>query len=376
MSLGFAARTEVAPMPKTMLVADDSLTIRKVIGMIFATEDFQVTAVDNGTDAIARARELRPDVVLADVSMPGKSGYEVAEALKSDPSTAAIPVLLLAGTFEPFDEARARASRADAHISKPFESQALIDRVRSLANAPDLRTTEAAPAADAAPAAEPAARPVTAVPPPPPPPAGPGANPFASSPVPAPAGLRPGFPAAPGAVPAPPGAPRQTQTGLPRPMPGQQRPTGTFPAMGQPMPGQQRPTGQFPGMPQPMPGQQRPTGQFPGMQQRGAPPGMQRPTGQYAGAPGQPMPGQQRPDPFGLGARPMQQPMPGQPQPQPRGPMAPGAADGGEAVLRDALSRASREVIEKIAWEVVPQLAETIIREELERLIKDRQTEH
>ena len=100
-------------MPKTLLVADDSLTIRKVIGMIFATEDFQVTAVDNGLDAISRSRELRPDVILADVMMPGKNGYEVCEALKHDPATQHIPVMLLAGTFEAFDEARARAARAD-----------------------------------------------------------------------------------------------------------------------------------------------------------------------------------------------------------------------------------------------------------------------
>ena len=97
-------------MPKNLLVADDSLTIRKVIGMIFATEDFQVTAVDNGLDAITRVRELRPDVVLADVMMPGKNGYEVCEALKNDPATQGIPVLLLAGTFEAFDEARARSA--------------------------------------------------------------------------------------------------------------------------------------------------------------------------------------------------------------------------------------------------------------------------
>ncbi len=57
-------------------------------------------------------------------------------------------------------------------------------------------------------------------------------------------------------------------------------------------------------------------------------------------------------------------------------PVAAPAADGGEALLREALSKASRDVIEKIAWEVVPQLAETIIREELERLIKDRETKH
>ncbi|HYO71382.1 MAG TPA: response regulator, partial [Archangium sp.] len=119
-------------MPKNLLVADDSLTIRKVIGMIFATEDFQVTAVDNGLDAITRSRELRPDVVLADVMMPGKNGYEVCEALKNDPATQGIPVLLLAGTFEAFDEARARAARADDHITKPFESQVLLDKVKTL----------------------------------------------------------------------------------------------------------------------------------------------------------------------------------------------------------------------------------------------------
>src|SRR5690242_12735280 len=108
-------------MPKSVLVADDSLTIRKVIGMIFSTEDFAVTMVDNGLDAIARAKETRPDLVLADCTMPGKSGYEVCETLKADPSTRGIPVMLLAGTFEPFDENRARAARADAHIVKPFE---------------------------------------------------------------------------------------------------------------------------------------------------------------------------------------------------------------------------------------------------------------
>jgi CheY-like chemotaxis protein len=93
-------------MSKNLLVADDSLTIRKVIGMIFSTDDIKVTAVDNGLEAIAKARELKPDLVLADVLMPGKSGYEVSEALKGDPSTQHIPVLLLAGTFEPFDENR------------------------------------------------------------------------------------------------------------------------------------------------------------------------------------------------------------------------------------------------------------------------------
>src|SRR5687767_1513802 len=107
-------------MPKSLLVADDSLTMRKVIGLIFATEDFTVTAVDNGMEALTKARELKPDIVLADVTMPGKTGYEVCEALKTDPATQSIPVVLLAGNFEPFDEARAKSAGANDHIKKPF----------------------------------------------------------------------------------------------------------------------------------------------------------------------------------------------------------------------------------------------------------------
>src|ERR1700687_3786765 len=123
-------------MPKSLLVADDSLTIRKVIGMILAADDFQITTVDNGLEAVSKARELRPDLVLADVMMPGKSGYEVCEVLKADPGTRAIPVLLLAGNFEPFDESRAKAVKADDYIIKPFESQSLLDKVRTITGLP------------------------------------------------------------------------------------------------------------------------------------------------------------------------------------------------------------------------------------------------
>ena len=119
-------------MPRNLLLADDSITIQKVVGITFAGEDFNIVAVDNGDDAVRKAREIRPDLILADVVMPKKNGYEVCEAVKNDPELAHIPVLLLAGTFEAFDESRARAARADAHIAKPFESQALINKVREL----------------------------------------------------------------------------------------------------------------------------------------------------------------------------------------------------------------------------------------------------
>ena len=89
-------------MPKNLLLADDSITIQKVVGITFANEDYKVTSVDNGEDAIAKARELKPDVILADVVMPKRNGYEVCEAVKADPALAKIPVLLLSGTFEAF----------------------------------------------------------------------------------------------------------------------------------------------------------------------------------------------------------------------------------------------------------------------------------
>ena len=140
-------------MSKKLLLADDSITIQKVIGITFANEEYDLTIVDNGAIALERARAERPDLILSDVFMPGKNGYELTAAVKQDPLLQGVPVLLLAGTFEPFDEDKARASGADGWISKPFESQALIDRVEELlakgaAAAPAPEPVAEAPAAD------------------------------------------------------------------------------------------------------------------------------------------------------------------------------------------------------------------------------------
>jgi CheY-like chemotaxis protein len=118
-------------MPKTLLLADDSVTIQKVVGISFASEDIQLVTVDNGTAAVAKAKELRPDIVLADVVMPGLNGYEVCRQIKATPGLSHVPVLLLTGTFEAFDEARAREAGSDGHITKPFEAQALVDLVNA-----------------------------------------------------------------------------------------------------------------------------------------------------------------------------------------------------------------------------------------------------
>ncbi|MGH9411726.1 MAG: response regulator [Vicinamibacterales bacterium] len=119
-------------MPHKLLLADDSVTIQRVIELTFADEDVQVIAVGNGQDAIDRAQRDRPDIVLADVGMPERNGYEVAAFIKGTPALANIPVVLLTGAFEPIDESRARAVGCDGVLVKPFEPQLVISRVKDL----------------------------------------------------------------------------------------------------------------------------------------------------------------------------------------------------------------------------------------------------
>jgi CheY-like chemotaxis protein len=119
-------------MPHKLLLADDSITIQRVIELTFADEDVQVVAVGDGKKAIASIQSDRPDIVLADVGMPERDGYEVAEFIKGNPQLAAIPVLLLTGAFEPIDETRARAVGCDGVLVKPFEPQMVINRVKDL----------------------------------------------------------------------------------------------------------------------------------------------------------------------------------------------------------------------------------------------------
>jgi CheY-like chemotaxis protein len=125
-----------------LLLADDSVTIQRVIELTFADEDVQVLAVGDGRQAIERVEADRPDIVLADVGMPERDGYEVAAFIKGHPQLSHIPVLLLTGAFEPIDEARARAVGCDGVLVKPFEPQMVISRVRDLLSG--KRTTEEA----------------------------------------------------------------------------------------------------------------------------------------------------------------------------------------------------------------------------------------
>jgi CheY-like chemotaxis protein len=114
-----------------------------------------VIAVGDGDQAIARIDAESPDIVLADVGMPGRDGYQVAEHVKRSPRLAHVPVLLLTGAFEPVDEARAAAAGCDGVLAKPFEPQLVISRVRELLErGAQARPSEPPPPAEPRPAPE------------------------------------------------------------------------------------------------------------------------------------------------------------------------------------------------------------------------------
>jgi CheY-like chemotaxis protein len=135
-------------MAKKILLADDSITIQKVVELTFSDGDYEVTAVNNGAKAIQKLAEMRPDIILSDIIMPEKNGYEVCEYVKSHPEYRNIPVILLTGTFEPFDPDRADKAGCDAVVTKPFESQSLIHKVEEL-----IQQSQNAPAEGPEPAA-------------------------------------------------------------------------------------------------------------------------------------------------------------------------------------------------------------------------------
>jgi CheY-like chemotaxis protein len=144
-----------------LLVADDSITIQKVIELTFADEKIEVVAVSDGDQAIARLTNERFDIVLADIGMPVKDGFEVARFVKGHPSLGHVPVILLTGAFDPVDETKVSAVGAAAVLAKPFEPQVLVSRVRDL-----LRNAKAAAPHASAPAAPDSAGPrlITSIP--------------------------------------------------------------------------------------------------------------------------------------------------------------------------------------------------------------------
>ena len=110
--------------------------------MAFEIEDVEVEGIGNGQEAFDRISQFNPDIVLADVDMPGLDGFELSAKIKESPETSAIKVLLLASDFEEFDEQRYQECGADNHISKPFKSDDIVAMVKSLLGTSDEGSVE------------------------------------------------------------------------------------------------------------------------------------------------------------------------------------------------------------------------------------------
>ena len=131
----------MSPYRPKILLADDSVTIRKVVELTFADEGIDVHSVADSEAAMAAFVADQPDLVIADVNMPGVGGYKICEIIKEDDSTRHIPVILLTGSFEPFDPGEASRVGANFYFTKPFQSiRELVEKVTDLldTNAFDL----------------------------------------------------------------------------------------------------------------------------------------------------------------------------------------------------------------------------------------------
>lgn len=129
---------------RKLLLADDSVTIQKVVSLTFADEGIEVISTGDGDSAMSKVSELKPDLVMADVNMPGLNGYQICEKIRNDQSISRTPVILLVGSFEPFDENEARRVGADDFMTKPFQSiRQLVNKVTVLINSGEAAETAA-----------------------------------------------------------------------------------------------------------------------------------------------------------------------------------------------------------------------------------------
>ena len=365
-------------MPKQILLVEDSVTMQKVVQIAFAREDYEIKAATSADEALSRLKEGRPDIVVADAGLTGKSGYDLAAAVKADPATKDVPVLLLTGNFNPYDEGRGQRSGVDAFLVKPFDTQSVIDKVNGLVRG------RPAGAAAAAPAARPAPAPVgQAV-----------AAPAAAAPVSSPA-LAPAPAAKPAAAPAPMAAAAPASTSTPQGLGGRLTPAPVAPApvsssaaeaarstlMGMPT---VQPLG-TPSLRPPAPTPVSVKVKEPVLTPAAAP------APQVSSTPASPVSASARPEPQQEGSRmpepvrpsaagagiPSQVPQMPRPSLIPRAPVPAPVLSALERIAArgaeyEAIAKLSIETIQQVAWEVVPELAEMILRAETDRTAKER----
>lgn len=115
-----------------VLIADDDAAVRAVVRTTLGDDAYEIIEAADGDEALERAREHRPDLVLLDVMMPRRSGIDVCRTLKSDPSTAGIVVVMLTGKSLDDERAAGLDLGADAYFTKPFSPVALLRRVEDV----------------------------------------------------------------------------------------------------------------------------------------------------------------------------------------------------------------------------------------------------
>jgi CheY-like chemotaxis protein len=386
-------------MAKRILIADDSVTIQKAFAMTFAAEDVTLMPARSADEGLSLARQMRPDLVIADGVMPGRSGYDLCAAIKAEPTLRGTLVYILSSTQQPYDETRGRQIGADGYFIKPFETTAIIEKVRdAIARAvpvpaeaprgapplgrPPLRaapppdddygeiSVDVSPAREpvrpASPAyAAPAMRPAAMAPSSLPasgaaastsPSTGAGAAAASGAPAMRPSlipGLRPGsIPAARPGAPVPAARPMGPGAAPPVQRPAAGRTLMGLPAANIPIPGTSRPGAPTTGHPGAMP-QARPSILSPS-RPAPAPAPAAAPAPASSASPYQPAASAPAAS-SGLGAA-IGSAVDAK--------VAAFAAKGPEY---EAIAKLSREVIEQIVWEIVPELAEAIIREHLEK---------
>jgi twitching motility two-component system response regulator PilH len=119
-------------LARRILLADDSVTAQNMGRRILTDAGYEVVTVNNGSAALKKIAENKPDIIILDVYMPGYGGLEVCQRVKQSPDTARIPVLLTVGKLEPFKPEEARRVGADAFIIKPFEATELLTALTKL----------------------------------------------------------------------------------------------------------------------------------------------------------------------------------------------------------------------------------------------------
>lgn len=346
-------------MSKLILCADDSATMQTVAEITFRASDFRCVGVRSADEALRLARENRPALILADALMPGKTGYDLCQAVKSDPELRSIPVVLMCGNSQAFDASRGKQVGADGHVSKPWDTQQMLDKVGELlarfesegvaqASADGAAARPAAAAAPAVPAVPAAAATTPARPP-----ASPNLQPRAKTPVPQ-MPPRPAPPPAHASTP-PPSKPAAVAAAAPPPRPIE--PPRSMTLMGMP-------TLKMP------PGSGGSVTTMPTATQQAT-----APTAEVEF--GKPMDGLSRP-PMIEGAPTKRLSFAAYARKASPDELAAARAEAGRVAgelgytLSDveaaAILKLSREVVERIVWEAVPDLAEVIIRENLDKL--------